>query len=213
MQKYLADILTLMRLILSTAMIVLAITGGAVSASFVMFVLAELTDSFDGTCAKRWPFPAGKEPKYRKYAVKYDMFADMLLWFAAVLTLTLRINLAAGLIVMFGTAIICGLIELIVYGRAFGHPNNCSPRSLCARNFVVAKRIIMMRRWFYLATIVMVAAWILVAAEWSELVKIIVFASGLLILVFLWFFLKQRRQHISRDAVELEDKLTKKAQQ
>lgn len=211
MKKYLADLLTLARVVFAVVLIVMAVSGGTVGAGLVVFILAELTDAFDGTCARKWPFPAGKEPKYRRYAVKYDMLADALLWFAAVLFFTLRVNFTVGLIIMIGVAVICGVVELIIYGKLFGHPDNCTKNSLCARNFKLAKKIVMARRWFYLATIFVVAGWMLVAAEWATATKIAVVVVGVLISVFLWFFLKQRRQNISRDAVELEKKLSQKS--
>lgn len=212
MKKYLADILTFSRIGLSIFLIIWGILGGSIGIGFLIFIIAELTDSFDGTCARKWPFEKGKEPKYRKFAVQYDMIADALLWFSAVLFFTLRISLIVGLSIMIGVAVICGIIELIVYGRFFGHPDKCSKKSLCARNFKLAKKIIMTRRWFYLLTIFVVAGWMLVVAEWSSVAKIVALSCGVTIAGFLWFFLKERREHISRDAVELEKQLSKKSQ-
>ncbi len=208
---YMADILTFTRIILSSALIVWGIIGGSIWGGFLMFFFAELTDAFDGTCATRWPFPKGKAPKYRKFAAQYDMFADLLLWFAAVLFFTLRINMIIGLVIMFGTAVICGVIELIVYGKFLGHPDNCTKNSLCARNFNLAKKIIMARRFFYLFTVVAVAIWILMVNEWPLVARIVFLSCGLSICGLLWMFLKERREHISRDAVDIEKELSKKA--
>lgn len=210
MKKYIADILTFSRIILSIFLIFWGIFGGSIGIGFVVFIISELTDSFDGTCSRKWPFPKGKEPRCRKYAVMYDMIADALLWFSAVLFFTLRVNLIAGLIIMFGVAILCGVIELVVYGRLFGHPDTCKKNSLCAKNFKVAKKIVMGRRFFYLFTIVLVAAWTLIACEWSIVTKIVLFSVGVAIAVFLWFFLETRRKNISRDAIGLEKKMLKK---
>lgn len=212
MKKYLADILTFSRIILAISLIVFSFFDFPIYQAFLVFLIAELTDSFDGTCSRKWPFPAGKEPKYRKYAVKYDMWADALLWFSVMLFLTLRINTVFGLIIMLGTAIICAIIELIIYGRFFGHPNDCTKNSLCAKNFSLAKKIIMARRWFYLSTIIVAVLWMLIVSEFSATAKIIVLSICVMIGLFLWFFLEQRRKNISRDAEELEKKMLKKSQ-
>lgn len=210
MKKYLADLLTLARFVLAVAMIICGIVGSGVGVGFALFVLAELTDAFDGTCSRKWPFKKGEEPKYRKYAVKYDMWADALLWFAAVLFFALRVNLVVGLAILISVAAICGVVEIVVYGKLFGHPDDCAEWSLCARNFKLAKKIVMARRWLYLMTIIMVAGWMLAVAEFSVTWKIILVSIGVAVLVFLWFFLKTRRQNISRNAIDLEKKMLKK---
>lgn len=140
MKKYLADILTFSRFILAIILIILAIFGGDIGAGFLIFVLAELTDAFDGTCAAKWPFPKNKVPKYRKYAAKYDMYADALTAMAVILFFTLRVNLTAGLIIFISFGLIALVIEAIVYGRLFGHPDDCTPNSLAKRNFKLAKK-------------------------------------------------------------------------
>ena len=209
MKKYFADILTLMRFVLAISLIIVSFCFVPVGVGLWLFILAELTDAFDGTCARKWPFKKGTEPKYRKYAAKYDMIADALTWFAVVLFLTIKVNLTVGLSIMFGTAIICGVIELLVYGKLFGHPDDCTANSLCKKNFRLAKQIVMWRRKFYLLTIVFVGIVLLFNAEFESVVKITTLIGGILVLVFLWFFLAQRRNNISRNAEALEKKLLK----
>ncbi len=209
MKKYLADILTFLRFILAIILIILAIFGGDIGAGFLVFVLAELTDAFDGTCAAKWPFPKNKVPKYRKYAAKYDMYADALTAMAVILFFTLRVNLTASLIIFIGFGLIALVIEAIVYGRLFGHPDDCTPNSLAKRNFKLAKKIVLARRMLYVALIVLVAFWLLYASTWLLTVKIIITLITLIIGAFLWVFLSQRRHNISRDAVHIEKKLSK----
>ena len=112
---------------------------------------------------------------------------------------------------MLGTALITGVIEIIVYRRFFGHPDNFAKGSLCDRNFPLAKKIVMARRWLYLATIALVILWALYVTSWPSVVKYVIYGVCVLVAVFLWFFLKTRRKNISRDAIEIEEKL-KKAQ-
>ena len=208
--RYLADILTFSRIALSIFIIVWGIVGGNVDVFCVVFAIAELTDSFDGYCSRRWPFK--NPPAYRKYAVGIDIFADMLLWFSALLYFILRINLVVGLSVAISVAVIAGLVEIIVYRRFFGHPDNFAKGSLCDRNFPLAKKIVMARRWLYLATIALVVGWAIYVTSWPMAVKYVLYGVCVAVAVFLWFFLKTRRKNISRDAIELEEKL-KKAQQ
>lgn len=210
MKKYLADILTLARFILATILLIMAIfdTNADIGAGLLIFAFAELTDAFDGTLSRKYPFPKGKAPKYRKYAVKYDMWADAFTAFAVALFFTLRVNVVAGLSIAGALAIVALVVELIVYGRIFGHPDDCTPHSLTKRNFPLAKKIVMARRKLYLVYIATIVIWMLYASAWSLATKIILTVLAVAVAIFLWFFLAERRQHISRDAVALEQKLT-----
>lgn len=211
--KYLADILTFSRLVLAIVLLVLAIIGGTPESAFLIFLVAELTDTFDGTCARKWPFPKDKEPKYRKYAAMYDMFSDVMLATAQVLYVTLQINVGIGLAISAFYVIICGGIELLVYGKLLGHPDNCEPWSLTRRNFPLAKKIILVRRYCYALCLGLTSAVILFATRWPLPVKIALVILGCLICVFAWFFLEQRRHNISRDAVKIEKRLARRARQ
>ena len=230
---YLADILTFSRLILALALLALAIAGGSLTggvfyhfitqlpipsaeaatighftdAAFVIFLTAELTDAFDGTCARKWPFPKGHVPKYRKYAPVFDMVADALLAAAQILYVTNNICAIFGFVVIFIYTVVFGSVELIIYGKLFGHPDDCEPNSLVRRNFHLAKKIIMTRRYIYAALLGIINAFILFATTWSAPVKGLLFLFGCSIYVFAWFFLRERHKHITRNAVALEDRL------
>ena len=210
--RYLADILTGSRFILALVLLVLAIVGSPAENAFIIFLVAELTDTFDGTCARKWPFPKGKVPKYRKYAAQFDMVSDALLAAAQVLFCTLQVNFVAGIAVIIYYTVVCGGLEILLYGKLFGHPDNCKPWSLTRRNFPLAKKIVLTRRYLYTICLGVINAFILFATSWPLVVKWALFAFGCSIFVFIWFFLRQRRKNVSRDAVDLEKKLTKKAQ-
>lgn len=211
--RYLADILTGSRFILGVILLVLAFVGSPAENAFIIFLVAELTDTFDGTCARKWPFPKNKTPKYRKYAAQFDMVSDVLLAAAQVLFVTLQINWVVGLIVILYYTVVCGVIELIVYGKFFGHPDNCTKNSLTQRNFPLAKKIVLARRYLYTICLGIINAVILFATSWPDPVKWILFAFGCSIFVFIWFFLRQRRKNVSRDAVEVEKELAKQKTQ
>ena len=210
--RYLADLLTLTRFILSTILLILAFAGGTPEAAFIIFLTAEFTDTFDGTCARKWPFPKNKTPKYRKYAAQFDIVSDVLLAAAQVLFCTLRINWVVGVIVIIYYTLVCGALEVILYGKLVGHPDNCTKNSLTNRNFPLAKKIVLARRYLYTICLGIINAFILFATSWPDPVKYGLFIFGCSIFVFVWFFLHERRKHVSRDAIEIENALTKKSQ-
>ena len=208
--RYLADVLTLSRFILSITLIIFSFVGISAENALIIFLVAELTDIFDGTCANRWPFPKDKTPKYRRFAAQFDMVSDVLLAAGQVLFCTLRVNWVVGVVVILYYVLICGILELILYGKLFGHPDNCTKNSLTKRNFPTAKKIILARRYSYVILLGVVSAFILFATGWSDLVKYGFCVFGCILSVFAWVFLRQRRKNVSRDAVAIENELTKK---
>ena len=209
--RYLADILTLSRLIIACIMLVLDIVGAPAEIIFILFIIAELTDAFDGTCARKWPFPKDKTPRYRKYAAKFDMFADVILCGAQILYVINQINQPLGLAIAIYYVVSSIGGDLLVYGKILGHPDDCTKNSLAKKNFPLAKKIILARRYLYATCLGIVNVVILFATSWPLPVKIGLFVFGCLIYLFVWFFLRQRRHNISRDAVDIEKKLSKKA--
>ncbi len=209
--RYLADILTLSRLIIACTMLVLDIIGTPAEIIFILFIIAELTDAFDGTCARKWPFPKNNTPKYRKYAAKFDMFADVILCGAQILYVINQINQPLGLAIAIYYVVSSIGGDLLVYGKILGHPDDCTENSLAKKNFPLAKKIILARRYLYATCLGIVNVVILFATSWPLPVKIGLFVFGCLIYLFVWFFLRQRRHNISRDAVDIEKKLSKKA--
>lgn len=209
MQRYFADILTAIRLGFTVALFVITATGGSLGVGFLLFVLGELTDAFDGACAMRWPFPKNKTPKYRKYAAKYDMVVDISLALTMELFFLIRVNWVGGVIIGVGYPLAAVIIDFIVYGKLLGHPDDYTKRSLAAHNFPLAKKIILARRRVYVSLIALVAAWTLYASDWDMVAKTVTTVIAVAISIFLWFFLAQRRRNISRDAVKIEKKLEK----
>ena len=209
MKSYIADIFTFTRFCLAVSLFVFTIIGADSGTACFVFALGELTDAFDGTAASRWPFPKGKSPRYRKYASKYDIITDTLLSVGMILFFIVRVNLVAGLIIGIGFSALAIVTDLIVYGKLFGHPDDFKPNSLAARNFPLARRIVLTRRAIYITLIGIVATWSLLASSFPSVVKITTLIIAAFIGVFLWFFLSQRRHNISRDAVDIEKKLTK----
>ncbi|MBR0424106.1 CDP-alcohol phosphatidyltransferase family protein [Candidatus Saccharibacteria bacterium] len=207
--RYLADILTFSRMGLSVALLVMIFTDAPIHAAFIVYMIGEITDALDGTCATHFPFPKNKIPRYRKYAAKYDMLADGMLAFAVVLFFTIRVSLITGIILFATYPLISTILEFIVYGKFLGHPDDCTKTSLMHRNFKLAKTIVLARRNVYLAIMFMIAVWMLYASEWSLLTKNIIMGIGIAGSLFFWIFLSTRRHNISRDAIDIEKELSK----
>lgn len=214
MKKYLADILTFTRIILAIILIAIAVIPNESKdlncIAFSLFVLGELTDAFDGTCATKWPFPKGKAPKYRKYAAVYDIVADILLAGGLALFFLNKINLALGLTVGIVYSVIAIALDFIIYGKFLGHPDTATKNSLMHKNFDLAKTIVLTRRNIYLALIFAATTVTLYDSSWPLEVKITITVIAVAICIALWIFLAQRRHNISRDAVDIEKKLSKK---
>ena len=192
-------------------MLVLDIIGAPAEIIFILFIIAELTDAFDGTCARKWPFSKDKTPRYRKYAAKFDMFADVILCGAQILYAINQINQPLGLAIAIYYVVSSIGGDLLVYGKILGHPDDCTKNSLAKKNFPLAKKIILARRYLYATCLGIVNVVILFATSWPLPVKISLFVFGCLIYLFVWFFLRQRRHNISRDAVDIEKKLSKQS--
>lgn len=198
-KSYLADILTFTRFVLAGFLLYFLITHSSTECVLVVFCIGELTDAFDGTCAKKWPFPKGKEPKYRRFAEQYDMIADTLLlgFMGLYIVIYLNLWLVAWMVFVIITSFV---IEMVCYGRPFGHPNFCTKKSLYRKNQKLAEKILLLRRKLtYLPSIAMATIMLLFATAWPDVVKYSLLGGMVVVGVFLWFFLKARRTKVARD--------------
>lgn len=197
--SYLADILTLIRIFLAVFLLVIVILGMKAEWALIVFAIGELTDAFDGTCSKKWPFPKGREPKYRKYAEKYDIFADVFLMSMMALYVVVRVNPWMWLVLIV-VAVICTIIELVAYHRFMGHPDDCSPKSLYAKNPEFTEKLLLARRkLLYLPSIALAIVLTLFATSWPIEAKWIILGVAAAEGIFLWFFLRARRKKVARD--------------
>lgn len=197
--SYLADILTFIRFVLAGFLLYFLIVGGKPECVLITFCLGELTDAFDGTCAKKWPFPKGKEPKYRRFAEQYDMIADTLLLGFMGLYIVIWVNIWMVLMLVF-VVVASFVIEMICYGRPFGHPNFCTKNSLFKKNQKLAEKILLLRRKLtYLPSIAVAILMLLFATSWPNEVKFSLLGVMIAVGIFLWFFLATRRKNVARD--------------
>lgn len=115
--KYLADVLTFFRLPAAFAVWALIMLNHWVAA-MVVFILAILSDAFDGIFARKW---TPDERWYRVNAHDFDNLGDSLMFFGALLGLVFRgptvwMYIMIGSV--FGTAFIVFLINKLRPSRA-----------------------------------------------------------------------------------------------
>lgn len=90
--KYIADVLTLLRLVLAFVIFFLVINDYWLLAT-ILFVVGVLTDAFDGIAARRWPYSDAENQRlwYRRNAHDFDNLSDSLLAFGALLGLSIAV--------------------------------------------------------------------------------------------------------------------------
>lgn len=195
-----ADGLTFLRFFVGILLFIGVIQDWSADAAFVLFVLGELTDAFDGAAAKKWPFPADKTPKYRKFAEKYDMWSDTFLITVMFIFEMFRIEFWLAFIVGWILLTAATIIELISYGKFFGHPDDNEPWSLYAKEPEKAEKLLMFRRLgLYIPAIGILVIRAFIATSWSAPVKVTITLFGAILAIFLWKFLKVRREKVARD--------------
>ena len=145
---YLADVLTLLRVVGTAAILGLAGFGDAADTLtvLVLFALSELTDAFDGMAARRWPYPQdGKRRWWRTYAEEIDQIADLALGGAA--TLFVGLHLAPGLALAIAVGAVGFALPVQIWRqyRIRRIPyEECDPLRV---------RVILARRWLYLVAL------------------------------------------------------------
>jgi hypothetical protein len=156
MRKYLywiADVLTLARFVCCVRLLIGALTGNmSHQGAFIVFVIGELTDAFDGMCARRWPYPNdGKLRWWRTHAEAIDQVADMSLGIIIMLYVTIRISPPIGGGMLIGTLAVGIPAQIYILGLWLLKP-------------VLAERLTMIRRWIYLGLLATVILIMTVAA-------------------------------------------------
>lgn len=247
MHKYhIADILTFTRFLCAIGLIVMAVVGffsateafttGAsvieagpfaaieVPAAFLLFAIGELTDAFDGIAARRWPYPKdGKRRRWRNFADRTDIVADITLALATILFIILRVNFVVGWVILLAGAAIAIPIEFFSWYMVNG-PSRVARKGvmgdfywkeICAAervNRILAERVVLKRRYLYVLGIVaglMILLWT-PANGWMFITKFIITCIGATIGAALWVVKRDRRTEwhtslISEEAVDDAD--------
>lgn len=188
----LADVLTAIRGILAFAiwliagLVILFDSAASVwnSPNIViwLFVIGELCDAFDGICARRWHYPDdGKKRWWRENASVLDQVTDIFLITATATYLGVRLG-RFDLLMLGG---IVALFCIIVEGLKFRY---------------YSKRLILLRRYIYLACIALALFTLLFATSWSGLSKGVAIAAIFIVGIFLIII---KRNRLTQDVTKL----------
>lgn len=181
MKKYhLADLLTLLEVILACTLLVLAILGTPADYALWVFVAGELCDAFDGPCARRWHYPDDDKPRWwRRHNVEIDQISDIMLAIACGIYLVWRVSLDFGRILFLGVGAYCLIIQLYLYEF-----DRISRRFIPRRSVSDAERHshVIVRRLIYAIMGIGGAIVLLISAtSWELRTKIIVCIIGAVI--------------------------------
>lgn len=188
----LADVLTAIRGILAFAiwliagLVILFDSAASVwnSPDIViwLFVIGELCDAFDGICARRWHYPDdGKKRWWRENASVLDQVTDIFLITATATYLGVRLG-RFDLLMLGG---IVALFCIVVEGLKFHY---------------YSKRLILLRRYIYLACIALALFTLLLATSWNGLAKGVAIAAIFIVGIFLMII---KRNRLTQDVTKL----------
>lgn len=188
----LADVLTAIRGVLAFAiwliagLVVLFDSAASVWSSpdivIWLFVIGELCDAFDGICARRWHYPDdGKKRWWRENASVLDQVTDIFLITATATYLGVRLG-RFDLLMLGG---IVALFCIIVEGLKFHY---------------YSKRLILLRRYIYLACIALALFTLLFATSWNGLAKGVAIAAIFIVGIFLMII---KRNRLTQDVTKL----------
>ena len=188
---YLDDVLTALRFVGAVVISCLCGVGPEVAAAVLaIFVLAELTDAFDGECARRWPYPAdGKRRWWRVHAETLDQVADLALAAAVLLYVGLYLQPVLAVTIFIVTVVVAVPVQIWRNQRIRRIPNEDDDP--------LRVRVILARRVLYLAGIVALVLTLLVAVLGDNWVAwTITLAAALVVGSFLLWF---KRGRLTRD--------------
>ena len=178
-----ADLFTLLEVILAGALFVMTIIGAPPEYALWVFVAGELCDAVDGPCARRWHYPNdGKYRWWRRYNVEIDQISDIMLAVACGVYLIFRVSWQIGCGLLFGIGIPCLAVQLYLY-RFDRISTRFLPRRIPAPQ---RKKIVLIRRMCYVFLGVGGAiATLLWHTSWSMAAKQILTIAGLCIAIIM----------------------------
>lgn len=163
---HIADLLTLCEVICTCILGVFILTDATPETALIVFGIGELCDAFDGICARRWKYPNdGKYRWWREYAPEIEHITDI--FHLSIMALFFIFRICARFTyfrpwVAFAAALAIALICIIVQIIITDPKHKGTP---------YADRLIIKRRYLYLACIAFVVFVGLYAVDWPLKVK------------------------------------------
>jgi phosphatidylglycerophosphate synthase len=171
--KYIADLLTLARIVFSVAAMVAILFSNWVLAG-VLLIVAGLTDAFDGAAAREWPYSLEDNQRlpWRINPHAWDNLADSILVNSVMLSLIIKIpiwRIIAPVVLIAGGIMLLGL----------NHFSKRNPR--------VAEIFDVMLGWtFVLEIFAMLITITIQSVDWWSWAIVVYAIAGIIILVIRW---------------------------
>lgn len=192
---FLADVLTLLRIICAILILTGIFCKYPPGIILFLFAFGEITDAFDGICARKWPYPGGGQKYFWRRHIKIiEPATDISLGSAAILYIIVRINPTAGACLLALALAIGFFIQIWAYGGVFRKIATAKDTSLFKKNPKLAKKIVLLRRnVFYVGAIAVIVLTLLWATNISQTAKILLTTIAALIGIFIWIIKYDRR--------------------
>lgn len=199
MKKYfLADVLTFLRVICAILILVGCFLGFSSGVILFLFAFGELTDAFDGICARKWPYPnEGRGYFWRRYIKIIEPTTDISLGLATLLFITMRVSLVAGIVLILIAMVIGFSVQIIAYGGVFKKIATATRNSLFRKNPRAATRIVLFRRnVLYVGAIAVIVLTLLWDTEVEQTAKILLTMVAVMIGIVIWVIKVDRRTEV-----------------
>ena len=197
MKRYhIADVLSLLEVLSSIAILVGIVWGLIPEVVLLLFGFGELCDAFDGSAARKWPYPDdGKRRPWRNptFIKHYEWSKDIFLGLVVLAYIIIRIDLLTG-IVCTSLALILGLSMQIFAGSLWiwANAENQSEEKREKAKQELEHYYVKRRVYLYIPSIVTLVLTLLYATSWPLVVKTLLLFVLVMLGIFLWDFKTDR---------------------
>lgn len=177
MKKYhLADLFTLLEVILAIALFIAAVSNAPVEWALYIFVAGELCDAVDGPCARRWHYPDdGKYRWWREYNSETDQASDILLAISCGVYLIWRVSVFWGIALLGGIGLFCLAIQCYIF--RYDHIRHTF---VCRDNPHIDDIVLFRRHIYVIAGIGGAIALMVWSTSWPLIIKRILMIVGII---------------------------------